>query len=69
MAILAVLLWAVGELHYRDCVGAAKASPRTESRWDEIGRQVDDGALEREIRSCSRLPFSTWVAKYPVPRL
>ena len=61
--ILAVgVLWGAGELHYRNCVDAAKASgaPNVETLQDKARRALageSAGPTVRErIRGCSRLP-------------
>lgn len=62
VAVLAigVVAWGVSELHYRNCVNAAKAQTPERAPGPVIdGVPLGDisSARKRAIRGCSRLPF------------
>jgi hypothetical protein len=50
LAVIAVaaLLWGVGELHYRNCIEAAKQAANVSGFGDPVGHRV---------AGCSRLPW------------
>jgi hypothetical protein len=63
LALLAViaagLLWGAGEMHYDNCVNAAKARAEAVDRTDagSILESVSGDALREGVEGCSRLPF------------
>ena len=54
LLIAASLAWGAGELHYRNCINAAKAEHEA---LEGIVRAVSGNDLRQRIRDCSRLPW------------
>ncbi len=56
LLILASVLWVGGELHYRNCIDAAKAEISGLAQPARAFASTD-GTLSRRVRGCSRLPL------------
>jgi hypothetical protein len=56
VATIALAAWGVGELHYRNCVNAAKAEGTSERQVDRAINGEHGATVTKRVAGCSRLP-------------